>query len=132
MVAAEHNRLFISDSLFSTICFIFLGTQYAFLLIVTVLARWNLPVPDDSNKYYNKGLQGVTRGLLHWILMLPTILAYSFVELYSFFELAFKGKDICKHNAASKNNLAFIKVPVEFLRYIYIYMPDPPPQIDTM
>ena len=41
--------------------------------------------------------------------MLPTILAYSFVELYSFFELAFRGKDVCKHNAASKNNLVLIK-----------------------
>ncbi|RSL53619.1 hypothetical protein CEP53_007676 [Fusarium sp. AF-6] len=105
MVAAEHDRLFISDSLFSTICFIFLGTQYAFLLIVTVLVRWNLPVPGDNNNDYNKGLRGVTRGLLHWILMLPTILAYSFVELSSFFELAFRGKNVCKHNAASKNNL---------------------------
>ncbi|RSL85344.1 hypothetical protein CEP52_016175 [Fusarium oligoseptatum] len=105
MAAAEHDRLFISDSLFSTICFIFLGTQYAFLLIVTVLVRWNLPVPGDSNNDYNKGLRGVTRGLLHWILMLPTILAYSFVELSSFFELAFRGKNVCKHNAASKNNL---------------------------
>ena len=109
MAAAEHDRLFISDSLFSTICFIFLGTQYAFLLTVTVLVRWNLPVPSDSNNSYNKGLWGVTRGLLHWILMLPTILAYSFVELYSFFELAFRGKDVCKHNAASKNNLVLIK-----------------------
>ncbi len=109
MVAAEHDRLFISDSLFSTICFTFLGTQYAFLLIVTVLVRWNLPVPGDSDNNYNKGLRRVTRGLLHWILMLPTILAYSFVELYSFFELAFRGKDVCKHNAASKNNLVFIK-----------------------
>ncbi|RSL51307.1 hypothetical protein CEP51_015229 [Fusarium floridanum] len=105
MAAAEHDRLFISDSLFSTICFIFLGTQYAFLLVVTVLVRWNLPVPGDSNNDYNKGLRGVTRGLLHWILMLPTILAYSFVELSSFFELAFRGKNVCKHNAASKNNL---------------------------
>ena len=109
MVAAEHDRLFITDSLFSTICFIFLGTQYAFLLIVTILVRWNLPTPGDSNNNYNKGLRGVTRGLLHWILMLPTILAYSFVELYSFFELAFRGKDVCKHNAASKNNLVLIK-----------------------
>ncbi|KAI8649104.1 hypothetical protein NCS57_01446500 [Fusarium keratoplasticum] len=109
MVAAEHDRLFISDSLFSTICFIFLGTQYAFLLIVTVLVRWNLPVPGDSNNNYNKGLRGVTRGLLHWILMLPTILAYSFVELCSFFELAFRGKSVCKHNAASKNNLVLLQ-----------------------
>ncbi|KAF4986087.1 hypothetical protein FDECE_16132 [Fusarium decemcellulare] len=105
MVAAEHDRLFISDSIFSTICFIFLGMQYLFLLIVTVLVRWNLPVPGDSNNNYNNGLLGVTRGLLHWILMLPTIIDYSFVELYSFFELAFRGKDVCKHNAASKNNL---------------------------
>ncbi|WAO97289.1 Hypothetical protein NCS54_01501100 [Fusarium falciforme] len=109
MVAAEHDRLFISDSLFSTICFIFLGTQYAFLLIVTVLVRWNLPVPGDSNNNYNKDLRGVTRGLLHWILMLPTILAYSFVELCSFFELAFRGKSVCKHNAASKNNLVLLQ-----------------------
>ncbi|KAH7356373.1 hypothetical protein BKA65DRAFT_579242 [Rhexocercosporidium sp. MPI-PUGE-AT-0058] len=109
MVAPEHDRLFISDSLFSTICFIFLGTQYAFLLIVTILVCWNLPVPGDSNNNYNKGLRGVARGLLYWILMLPTILAYSFVELYSFFELAFRGKDVCKHNAASKNNLVLIK-----------------------
>jgi len=109
MVAPEHDRLFISDSLFSTICFIFLGTQYGFLLTVTVLVRWNLPVPGKSNNNYNTGLRGVTRGLLHWILMLPTILAYSFVELYSFFELAFRGKNVCKHNAASKNNLVLIK-----------------------
>lgn len=107
MAAAEHDRLFISDSLFSTIRFIFLGTQYAFLLIVTVLVRWSLPVPGD---HYNKGLWGVTRGLLHWVLMLPTILAYSFVELYSFFELALRGKDVCKHNAASKSNLVLVKV----------------------
>lgn len=105
MVASEHDRLFIDDSFFSTICFIFLGTQYAFLLIVTVLVRWNLPVPSNDNNDYNKGLRGVTRGLWHWILMLPTILAYSFVELYSFFELALRGKDVCKHNAASKSNL---------------------------
>ncbi|KAF5023721.1 hypothetical protein F66182_4225 [Fusarium sp. NRRL 66182] len=109
MVAAEHDRLFISDSLFSTICFILLGTQYAFLLIVTVLVRWNLPVPGDTNNNRNKGLQGVTRGLLHWVLMLPTILAYSLVELYSFFELAFRGKDVCKHDAASKNNLVLVE-----------------------
>lgn len=111
MVAPDHERLFISDSLFSNVCLILLGTQYAFLLIATVLVRWNLPVPGDSNNNYNKGLRGVARGLLHWILMLPTILAYSFVELYSFFELAFRGKDVCKHNAASKNNLVFIKGP---------------------
>ncbi|KAF2664827.1 hypothetical protein BT63DRAFT_464047 [Microthyrium microscopicum] len=105
IVAAEHDRLFISDSLFSTICFIFLGTQYAFLLIVTVLVRWILPVPGNSNQNYNKGLRGVARGLWHWVLMLPTITAYSFVELYSFLELGFRGKDVCKHNAANKNNL---------------------------
>ncbi len=105
MVAAEHDRLFISDALFQNISFIFLGTQYVFLLIATILVRWNLPVPGDGNDSYNKGLRGVTRGLLHWILMLPTILAYSFVELYSFLELAFRGKDVCKHNAASKSNL---------------------------
>jgi len=109
MATPEHRRLYVSDSLFSTICFIFLGTQYAFFLVVTVLVRWNLPVPGDSNNNYNKGLRGVTRGLLHWVLMLPTILAYSFVELYSFFELAFRGKDVCKHNAASKSNLVLIK-----------------------
>ncbi|UZP45175.1 hypothetical protein NXS19_012987 [Fusarium pseudograminearum] len=74
----------------------------------TVLVRWNLPVPGDGDSNYNKGLQGVTRGLLHWILMLPTILAYSFVELYSFFELAFRGKDVCKHNAANKSNLVLV------------------------
>ncbi|EWY81892.1 hypothetical protein FOYG_16098 [Fusarium oxysporum NRRL 32931] len=107
--ATEHDPLFISDSLFSTICFIFLGTQYAFLLIASILVRWNLPVPCDGKSNYNKGAWGVARGLLHWILMLPTILAYSFVELYSFFELAFRGKDVCKHNAASKSNLVLIK-----------------------
>ncbi|KAL2063830.1 hypothetical protein VTL71DRAFT_5635 [Oculimacula yallundae] len=109
MAAPEHDRLFINDSLFQTICLIFLGTQYVFLLLATVLVRWNLPVPGDNTNNYNKGLRGVTRGLLHWILMLPTILAYSFVELYSFFELACRGKDVCKHNAASKNNLVLIK-----------------------
>jgi hypothetical protein len=108
MVAAEHDRLLVGDTLFSTICLIFLASQYSFLLIATVLVRWNLPVPGDGNSNYNKGLQGVTRGLVHWILMLPTILAYSFVELYSFFELAFRGKDVCKHNAASKGNLVLV------------------------
>ncbi|WZH43046.1 uncharacterized protein QYS62_004048 [Fusarium acuminatum] len=105
MAAPEHDRLFISDFLFSTVCFIFLGTQYAFFLIVTVLVRWNLPVPGDSDNKYNEGLLGISRGILHWILMLPTIFAYSLVELYSFFELAFRGKNVCKHNAASKSNL---------------------------
>jgi hypothetical protein len=105
MAAPEHDRLFITDSLFSTICFIFLGTQYAFFLIITVLVRWNLPVPSDNDNKYNGGLLGVSRGILHWILMLPTIFAYSLVELYSFFELAFRGKSVCKHEAASKNNL---------------------------
>ncbi|KAM7186946.1 hypothetical protein V8F20_011175 [Naviculisporaceae sp. PSN 640] len=105
MVAPDHDRLFITDSVFTNICLILLGTQYAFLLVATVLVRWNLPVPGDSSNNYNKGLRGVARGLLHWVLMLPTILAYSFVELYSFFELAFRGKDVCKHKAASKSNL---------------------------
>ncbi|KAH6969287.1 hypothetical protein DER45DRAFT_477003 [Fusarium avenaceum] len=108
MAAPQHDRLFISDSLFSTICFIFLGTQYAFFLIVTVLVRWNLPVPSDSDNKYNEGLLGISRGILHWILMLPTIFAYSLVELYSFFELAFRGKNVCKHEAASKSNLVLI------------------------
>jgi hypothetical protein len=108
MVAADHERLLISDSLFQMICLIFLGTQYVFLLVVTVLVRWCLPVPSSSNKQ-NMGVRGATRGLLHWIFMLPTILAYSFVELYSFLELAFRGKDVCKHNAASKSNLVLVK-----------------------
>ncbi|KAM0490775.1 hypothetical protein ACHAP8_011243 [Fusarium lateritium] len=108
MAAPEHERLLINDTLFQTVCLIFLGSQYVFLLVATVLVRWNLPVPGDSSSNYNKGLKGVTRGLLHWILMLPTILAYSFVELYSFFELAFRGKDVCKHNAASKSNLVLV------------------------
>ncbi|KAI6767663.1 hypothetical protein HG530_005672 [Fusarium avenaceum] len=108
MAAPEHDRLFISDSLFSTICFIFLGTQYAFFLIVTVLVRWNLPLPGDSDNRYNEGLLGISRGIVHWILMLPTIFAYSLVELYSFFELAFRGKNVCKHEAASKSNLVLI------------------------
>ncbi|KAM7216045.1 hypothetical protein V8F06_008518 [Rhypophila decipiens] len=105
-LAPVHERLLVSDSLFSTICFVFLGTQYAFLLVVTVLVRWCLPVPGENR---NRGVKGVIRGLWHWVLMLPTILAYSFVELYSFFELAFRGKDVCKHNAASKNNLVLTK-----------------------
>lgn len=108
MAAPVHDRLFISDSLFSTICFIFLGTQYAFFLVVTVLVRWNLPVPGDSDNKYNEGLLGISRGIVHWILMLPTIFAYSLVELYSFFELAFRGKNVCKHEAASKSNLVLI------------------------
>ncbi|EUC28093.1 hypothetical protein COCCADRAFT_110036 [Bipolaris zeicola 26-R-13] len=108
-VAAQHDRLVISDSLFSKICLIFLGTQYLFLLIATVLVRWNLPVPGGSDNHYNKGLRGITKGLLHWMLMLPTVLAYSFIELYSFFELAFRGKDVCKHDAASKSNLVIMK-----------------------
>ncbi|KAM0341665.1 hypothetical protein ACHAPU_009911 [Fusarium lateritium] len=108
MVAPAHDRLFIDDSLFRTICYIFLGTQYAFFLVVTVLVRWNLPLPSDINNTYNTGLRGVARGLVYWILMLPTILAYSFVELYSFFELALRGKDVCKHNAASKSNLVIL------------------------
>ncbi|KAK4215796.1 hypothetical protein QBC37DRAFT_418558 [Rhypophila decipiens] len=105
-LAPVHERLLVSDSLFSTVCFVFLGTQYAFLLVVTVLVRWCLPVPGENR---NRGMRGVLRGLWHWVLMLPTILAYSFVELYSFFELAFRGKDVCKHNAASKNNLVLTK-----------------------
>ncbi|KAG5665507.1 hypothetical protein KAF25_009632 [Fusarium avenaceum] len=113
MAAPEHDRLFISDSLFSTICFIFLGTQYAFFLIVTVLVRWNLPVPGDSDNKYNEGLLGISRGIAHWILMLPTIFAYSLVELYSFFELAFRGKNVCKHEAASKSNLVLITGAVD-------------------
>ncbi|RGP69253.1 hypothetical protein FLONG3_7889 [Fusarium longipes] len=108
MAASDYDRLLVKDSLFSTICFIFLGSQYAFLLIATVLVRWNLPVPGDGNTDYNKGLRGVARGLFHWVLMLPTILAYSMVELYSFFELALRGKDVCKHNAASKSNLVLV------------------------
>ncbi|KAH7353392.1 hypothetical protein B0T11DRAFT_312175 [Plectosphaerella cucumerina] len=109
MAAAEYDRLFISDALFTSICMMFLGTQYAFLLVATVLVRWNLSVSGDADDGYNKGLLGVTRGLLHWILMLPTILAYSFVELYSFFELAIRGKNVCKHNAASKSNLVLVE-----------------------
>ena len=109
MVAPQHDRLFISDSLLQTICLGFLGSQYAFFLIVTVIVRWNLPIPEDSNGNHNEGVQGVVKGLVHWVLMLPTILAYSFVELYSFFELAFRGKNVCKHNAASKSNLVLVK-----------------------
>lgn len=51
----------------------------------------------------------MTRGLLYWVIMLPAMLAYSYVELYSFFELVLRGKDICKHNAASKSDLVLIK-----------------------
>ncbi|KAK4451065.1 hypothetical protein QBC34DRAFT_447982 [Podospora aff. communis PSN243] len=109
MAAAEHERLLISDSLFQTICFAFLGTQYLFLLVVTILVRWALPVPNGSSNRQNTGVWVVGRGLIHWVMMLPTILAYSFVELYSFFELAFRGKDVCKHNAASKSNLVLVK-----------------------
>ncbi|CAG7561833.1 unnamed protein product [Fusarium equiseti] len=109
MAAAKHDRLFISDSLFTTVCFIFLGSQYAFFLVATVLVRWSLPVPGNDKHDYNRGLHGVSRGLLHWILMLPTIIAYSFVELYSFFELAFRGKNVCKHNAANKSNLVLVE-----------------------
>ncbi|KAF4995622.1 hypothetical protein FGRMN_5013 [Fusarium graminum] len=108
MIGPEHDRLFIDDSLFRIICFIFLGTQYGFFLIVTILVRWNLPLPSVMNSSYNTGLRGIARGLVYWILMLPTILAYSFVELYSFFELMFRGKDACKHNAASKSNLVLL------------------------
>ncbi|KAH6688435.1 hypothetical protein F5X68DRAFT_133032 [Plectosphaerella plurivora] len=109
MAATEHDRLYIDDSLFMTICMIFLGMQYGFLLIATILVRWNLPVSGDGNDGYNQGLWGVTRGLIHWVLMLPTILAYSFVELYSFLELALRGKNVCKHNAASKSNLVLVE-----------------------
>ncbi|KAJ4129085.1 hypothetical protein NW768_007616 [Fusarium equiseti] len=109
MAAAKHDRLFISDSLFTTICFIFLGSQYAFFFVATVLVRWSLPVPGNDKDDYNRGLYGVSRGLLHWVLMLPTIIAYSFVELYSFFELAFRGKNVCKHNAANKSNLVLVE-----------------------
>ncbi|KAL2268002.1 hypothetical protein VTJ83DRAFT_2848 [Remersonia thermophila] len=109
LVAPAHDRLLVSDAVFQAMCFIFLGTQYVFFLIATILVRWNLPVPGDGGNSYNKGLRGVMRGLMHWVLMLPTILAYSLVELYSFFELAFRGKNVCKHNAASKNNLVLVK-----------------------
>ncbi|KAK0737987.1 hypothetical protein B0T18DRAFT_334484 [Schizothecium vesticola] len=107
MVTAEHDRLLVSDSLFQLISFIFLATQYAFFLVATILVRWCLPAPGGNQ--YNKGVRGVTRGLLHWIMMLPTMLAYSYVELYSFFELALRGKNVCKHNAASKSNLVLVK-----------------------
>jgi len=110
MVTAEHVSLLVSDSLFQLISFIFLATQYVFFLVATILVRWCLPVPGgNGGSQYNKGCWGVTRGLLHWVMMLPTMLAYSYVELYSFFELALRGKDVCKHNAASKSNLVLVK-----------------------
>lgn len=109
MVTPEHPRLLISDFLFQRLCYGSLGTQYAYFAIALVLV-WCLPVPGAGGSGSgNKGVWGVTRGLFQWVMMLPVILAYSYVELYSFFELAFRGKDVCKHNAASKNNLVLVK-----------------------
>ncbi|KAK1828728.1 hypothetical protein QBC39DRAFT_288917 [Podospora conica] len=105
----EHNQILISNSQFQLISLICLGVQYLFLLIVTISVRWCLPDPEGSENKYNGGAWGVARGMLHWVLMLPVIIAYSLVELYSFVELAFRGKDACKHNAASKNNLVLVK-----------------------
>lgn len=107
MVTPEHPRLFISDFLFQRLCYGSLATQYAYFAIALVLV-WCLPVPGGGSSG-SKGVWGVVSGLFQWIMMLPVILAYSYVELYSFFELAFRGKDVCKHNAASKNNLVLVK-----------------------
>jgi hypothetical protein len=107
--APEHEQLFVSDELFAVICLVLLGTQYAFFLVATILVRWGLPVPGPGGNRYNQDVKGVVRGLVHWVLMFPVVVAYSLVELYSFFELAVRGKNVCKHNAASKDNLVLVK-----------------------
>lgn len=45
----------------------------------------------------------------HWLLTLPTVVAYCIIELLSFFEVAIRGKDVCEHKPSKKDNLRIQK-----------------------
>ena len=45
------------------------------------------------------------RNLIHFLLTPVVLLGYSLVEFYALHEVAFRGKEVCKHGASAKNNL---------------------------
>jgi hypothetical protein len=92
---------FLSSDNFIWITMGLLGLQYFWFLMVFVLnAAAESTFPEGNAEKTNVVVQ-----FFNWILTLPTILAYCMVELVSFIEVAFRGKDVCEHKASKKDNL---------------------------
>jgi hypothetical protein len=78
-----------------------LGLQYFWFLMVYLLnCAAEAAFPEGTAEKTNILIQ-----LCNWILTLPTILAYCTVELVSFVEVGFRGKDVCEHKPSKKDNL---------------------------
>uniref|UniRef100_A0AC34PZD1 Uncharacterized protein n=1 Tax=Panagrolaimus sp. JU765 TaxID=591449 RepID=A0AC34PZD1_9BILA len=48
---------------------------------------------------------GILRNIFHFILTWPTILGYCFIEVFAFFEVTIRGKEVCNHGASKKEGL---------------------------
>ena len=59
--------------------------------------------------------QSALRHIFHWIMSPFVLIAYSLVELWSLFELMFRGKDICAHRPSKKDTL-WLHVTILLLR----------------
>ncbi|KAI1730987.1 hypothetical protein Ddc_03710 [Ditylenchus destructor] len=88
----------------STFQWILLGLfiiQYFWFLSVFLINKLAEPVFPEGRKDET----GFIRNIFHWIMCWPTITAYCIIEMAAFFEVTFRGKDVCSHNASKKDGL---------------------------
>ncbi|KAI1695295.1 hypothetical protein DdX_19659 [Ditylenchus destructor] len=78
-----------------------LGLQYFWFLSVFVVNKLAEDVFPDGRKDET----GFIRNVFHWIMTWPTITAYCCIEMAAFFEVTFRGKDVCSHSASKKDGL---------------------------
>ena len=79
----------------------FLASNYLIFAIVFLVDKFTIRLTEPRIVEQIS----LPRDLFHWITSPFVLIFYSFVELFSLFELMFRGKDICAHRPSKKDTL---------------------------
>ena len=103
-VRVINESTLIPDDIFLYFNLSVLALQYFWFLIAFTFAGMLLvnkyPLQQNKKKHSWSQLNYVI-----WLLSVPVLFCHSCIQLFAFFEIAIRGKSVCKHGAAKKDHL---------------------------
>ena len=100
----DDSSQLITDEIFFLIMISLFVLQYFWFLLVFTFCGFLL-VPKYPTRFHDNKHHWSPWRILYYLLTFTVLISHSCIQLFAFFEIAIRGKAVCKHGAAKKNNL---------------------------